>query len=113
MEIVISYFTIYLIPILMIIIGVFIKLKAPKQINFFYGYRTQRSMSSQEAWDYAQQLLGKYSLRIGISLIPIGNLFLLILPFSLDVITLINLGVGVICLLIPILFIEKELKKKF
>jgi hypothetical protein len=69
-------------------------------------------MSSQEAWDYSQHLLGMYSFRIGISLIPIGFLLFLILPFSLDVITLINLGIGVSCLLLPILFIEKELKQK-
>ena len=27
----------------------------PKSVNRMYGYRTRRSMASQEAWDYAQE----------------------------------------------------------
>ena len=31
----------------------------PKKINNIYGYRTQRTMSNQDAWDFANQLFNK------------------------------------------------------
>ena len=36
------------------IIGQIVKRNIPKHINQIYGYRTKRSMRSQEAWDFAQ-----------------------------------------------------------
>jgi hypothetical protein len=31
----------------------------PKQINFFYGYRTRKSMKNIESWNFAQSLSSK------------------------------------------------------
>ncbi len=31
----------------------------PKKINHFYGYRTKKSMRSQEVWNYAQTFSAK------------------------------------------------------
>ncbi len=31
----------------------------PKRINSLYGYRTRKSMASQERWDYAQKYSGR------------------------------------------------------
>ncbi|MEH7336740.1 SdpI family protein [Neobacillus drentensis] len=59
----------------MIIIGILHKIRAPKKINHFYGYRTFRSMSLQKAWDHAQKLIGYYSIRFGICNIPIAISF--------------------------------------
>jgi len=108
-----SYFISLLIPFLMIAIGIVHKIKAPKKINHFYGYRTFRSMSSQKAWDHAQRLLGYYSIRFGFCNIAIAIFLLYILPFSLDVVTLINMGLSMVFLFIPIFFIEKNLKRNF
>ncbi|ODG92820.1 hypothetical protein BED47_18055 [Gottfriedia luciferensis] len=108
-----SYFISLLIPFLMVIIGVVHKVRAPKKINHFYGYRTFRSMASQKAWDHAQKLLGYYSVRFGICNIAIVILLLYLLPFSVDVVTFINMGLSIIFLFIPIFFIEKNLKKNF
>ncbi|XRG79022.1 SdpI family protein [Rossellomorea sp. GAMAL-10_SWC] len=113
MENISSFVISLLIPFLMIIIGIVNKKRAPKNINHFYGYRTFRSMSSQQAWDRAQKLLGYYSIRLGICNIPISILLLYFLPFSLDVVTLINLGVSILFLFIPIFYIEKDLKRNF
>jgi len=108
-----SYFISLLIPFLMIIIGIVHKIRAPQKINHFYGYRTFRSMSSQKAWDHAQKLLGYYSIRFGICNTAIAIVLLYLLPFSLDVVTFINLGLSMIFLFIPIFFIEKKLKRNF
>ena len=113
MENLTSYFISLFIPFLMIAIGIVHKIKAPKKINPFYGYRTLRSMSSQKAWDHAQKLLGYYSFRFGIYNIAIAIFLLYILPFSLDVVTLINMGLSIVFLFIPIFFIEKNLKRNY
>lgn len=39
----------------------------PKKVNYLYGYRTFRSMKSQEAWNFANRFSAKYLL--GVSLI--------------------------------------------
>ena len=45
--------------------GVVFKVNPPKKINWWYGYRTKRSMENQETWDCAQktsaQNMMKYS----------------------------------------------------
>jgi len=37
----------------------------PKSINAIYGYRTRRSKSSQEAWDFAQPMSARLLMRYG------------------------------------------------
>lgn len=51
-------------PIIVISLFVlmFFKIKPPKKINSWYGYRTIRSQQSQRHWDFAQ----RYSARITI-----------------------------------------------
>jgi len=60
-----------LIPIsaspIFIVAGVILYLRPPKNINQVYGYRTKRSMSSQEAWKYAQPEAGKQLIYFGLT----------------------------------------------
>ncbi|MDA1027671.1 MAG: SdpI family protein [Bacteroidetes bacterium] len=39
-------------------VAVYVRAHPPKKINSLYGYRTKRSMASQEAWDFAQLYSG-------------------------------------------------------
>ncbi|HMP98127.1 MAG TPA: SdpI family protein [Cyclobacteriaceae bacterium] len=39
----------------LLVIGYLFMRFPPKKINHFYGYRTPRSMRSQEAWDFANK----------------------------------------------------------
>ena len=48
-----------LIPAMMIFFGIRFRRSAPKKINRFFGFRTGRSMSSQDAWDFAHRHLGR------------------------------------------------------
>lgn len=45
-------------PIVLItlIVMIILKLRPPKKMNVWYGYRTVNSMKSQEHWDLAQKL---------------------------------------------------------
>ena len=106
-----------LIPTSMIVIGAIYVKRPPKNINIIYGYRTTRSMKSQEAWEFANRLIGKYWLIIGlIMIVPFGLSMLFVLNKSDDIIGIfgaILLLVEIIPLEIPIFFVEKALKKNF
>ena len=104
------WFAYLLIPSLMIILGIILKIKPPKKINHFYGYRTTRSMSSQKAWDYAQVTCGKLWLNIGIVLFIATIISKLIMPINEEDSSLIIMFIGIIALFTPIPIIEKRLK---
>ena len=44
---------------LMLVLTFIFKRFPPKKINHLYGYRTPRSMRSQEAWDFANRFSGR------------------------------------------------------
>ncbi len=50
--------------VLMFMIGIITKRWYPKRINLFAGYRSRRSMASQEAWEFAQVYSAEISLKI-------------------------------------------------
>ncbi|MCM3783390.1 SdpI family protein [Neobacillus mesonae] len=58
--------------VVFIIIGLFMKIKPPKRINNIYGYRTNRSMSSERMWQEANRYSAIWMIGIGIFYIVIG-----------------------------------------
>ena len=63
-----------LIPLLMVGLGKLLAKHPPKRINGIYGYRTKRSMKTQETWDFAHRYLGNLWFRLGLVLIPLSAL---------------------------------------
>ena len=55
-----------LIPVTMLVFGRIFTASPPKDINAWYGYRTRRSMSSPEAWDFAHRYAGRIWSRLGL-----------------------------------------------
>lgn len=55
-----------LVPLVMVGIGSWLAGHPPKTINGVYGYRTSRSMKSQEAWIFANSYCGTLWKKIGI-----------------------------------------------
>ncbi|QNO14190.1 SdpI family protein [Alkalicella caledoniensis] len=101
-----------LIPVSMIIIGILFRTRPPKNINYIYGYRTKRSMKSKEAWDYAHKLCGAAYLLMGILILVIVSIGKLQMSLAPEYLSLINAGIGIIALVIPIPYIEMKLKGK-
>lgn len=58
----------FIIPVTMIAIGLYFKKNAPKNINYFFGYRTKRSMKSRETWAFAHEYCGRLWVRVGIGM---------------------------------------------
>ncbi|MBU3113059.1 SdpI family protein [Clostridium lacusfryxellense] len=102
-----------IIPIIMIISGLVLRFKPPSKINIFYGYRTNRSMNSQKAWDYAQRRIGALWLYMGIFLYIVFILSMSFIPVAKENLSFIHGAIGIITLIIGIPFVEKELKEKF
>lgn len=102
-----------LIPIIMVVFGLVLKFIPPSKINSFYGYRTKRSMKSQQAWDYAQRRIGVLWLYMGVILYIIIVLSMLFSATSKEHLSFIHGSIGMVALIIGIPFVEKELKEKF
>ena len=108
---------ILIIPLLMVGFGLLLMKNPPKKINSVYGYRTRRSVRSQETWDFAHYYFGKLWLVCGLVSIPISlGPICLVLGKSEQVISvagLIVLGIQTLLLLVTILLTERALKKNF
>ena len=99
-----------LIPILILVIGIIFQKHAPKEINGFIGYRTRRSMQSQEAWDYANKRMGEIWLAVGVILLVVTIPLSLLLGENGVAVLVIAQTIALILSIIPV---EMELKAKF
>ena len=59
-------YNIFLIPVLMILVGIIMFKYPPKKINFFVGYRTVNSMKNKERWDFSNKYCGKLFTIVGL-----------------------------------------------
>ncbi len=91
-------------------IAAFITMKfPPKKINGIYGYRTSRSMKSQENWDIAQRFSSRLMLKQGLVMLAIAGL-LNVLPLPEEVAAIIS--VTLLILSVIVLFVQTEKKLK-
>ena len=91
-------------------IAAFITIKfPPRKINGIYGYRTSRSMKSQENWDIAQRYSSQLMLKQGLVMLAIGGL-LIALPIPDEVSTVISVALLIISVIVLFVQTEKKLK---
>ena len=106
-----------LIPLVMIVGGIAMYKRSPKNINRIYGYRTARSMKNIDTWTFAHRYFGRIWLITGIIIaLPTVLVQIPFLNSSDDVIG--NVGsiimtVQIIAMAIPIIPTETALKKTF
>ncbi|MGX9756950.1 SdpI family protein [Clostridioides difficile] len=102
-----------IIPSIIILIGFLYKYRAPKDINKFHGYRTNQSMKSQEAWEYAHSYGANIWIIIGVFLAIIVSLNKIFIKIRPEYLSLINLLISMAGMVIPISIIDSKIKKKF
>ena len=66
-----------LVPCTAIGLGKLFLNKAPKNINYTFGYRTTMSMKNQDTWQFAHEYCGKLWFRLGLILLPFSMIPLL------------------------------------
>lgn len=106
-----------LLPVILLLFGIYFKKSGPEKINWAFGYRTRRSMMNQETWRFAHEYCGKLWVRLGLILTPISVIILLFVRGGDE--NLIGNTGGIICyaqvalLIGTIFFVERALRKHF
>ncbi len=96
--------------VFMLVIG-FIFLKfPPKNINYLYGYRTRRSMKTQEVWDAANIFSAKALIKISLWSIIFPVFSYLFFPKYIILISVIG---NTLLLLLTLPMTENFIKKNF
>lgn len=106
-----------LIPAVMIFFGAKFQKAAPKNINWAYGYRSDRSVKNRDTWDFAHKNIGGLWKTWGVVLLPV-SIIPLFFVLGADVETVGKLclpimGVQLIAMLVPIFIVESRLKNTF
>lgn len=108
----------FLLPLVMVLVGMRYAKKPPKRINRLSGYRTRRSMRNWDTWSFAHMYLGDLWFKVGVPLLAITSVVSLVvfrteeeskLVFWCYVVVAIQL----LLMLIPVYYTEKALKERF
>ncbi len=106
-----------LIPVVMMLFGKYFMKKAPENINYLFGYRTNLSMKNEETWKFSHKYIGNIWYKWGLILLPISVL-VMVFVIGKDEDTIGLLGtiitiVQLIPILASIVLTEKALKDNF
>lgn len=106
-----------LVPALMILVGRMMWKHCPKEINDMLGYRTKRSMKSQETWKFAHGYCGQLWWKVGWILVIPTVLFQIFLMKStmntVGIFSVIAMLLQTAVMLLTIIPTEHALKKNF
>lgn len=110
-----SGIAIHIIPFMCLLVYLTFQYSPPKKANKFLGYRTKRSMSNQLMWDYSQTYFSILYARVASVLLCL-NIILSIITLFVEFTACLIILCSVMCihalsLLIPIIFVERKLKK--
>ena len=112
------FIMILLIPAVMVGFGAYFMRRAPKKINYVFGYRTAMSMKNEDTWKFAHKLIGKIWLVCGTLLLVGGVVFFFVFTSgknenAASIASLVILGVQLLVLMCSIIPTECALKKTF
>ncbi len=106
-----------LMPLTLLLFGIYFYNKAPKNINAVLGYRTSRSMKNMGTWKFAHRYCGRIWIVNGcISLLLAILSMLLVIGKDKNTVGYVGaawLFLPLILIVISIIFTENALKKKF
>ena len=106
-----------IVPLIMVSFGLYFVKKAPKNINYIFGYRTDMSMKNKDTWSFAHKYCGKLWLIIGILLLLLTLVAaLLVIGKSKNTVGNVSLRICMIqlvCLIVPIIPTEMALRRTF
>ncbi len=106
---------IHIIPFMCLLVYLLFQYNPPKKANKFLGYRTKRAMSNQLMWDYSQAYFSTLYAKVASVLFCMNILYSIVSLFvgftTCLILLCLVLCIQAISLLIPIFFVEKNLKK--
>ncbi|NLM41197.1 MAG: SdpI family protein [Firmicutes bacterium] len=106
-----------LMPLSLIVLGRLFMLRPPRKINTRFGYRTPRSMSNQETWDFAHRHAGRLWWVMGWPML-VASAFVMLLfrggdTESIGRASLALLAAQAVCVLFVFYPTEKALRREF
>ena len=110
-------FMVLLIPLIMVLFGRYFIKRAPENINYLFGYRTNLSMKNEDTWKFAHKYIGNIWYKWGLIMLPISVLLMVfVIGKSEDTIGMLGAVISVVQILpilVTIVLTEKALKKNF
>lgn len=102
---------IVLLSIILISLGIVWIRKAPSRYNWRWGYKIFVAKSGKAAWEYANRVMGKVLLFIGLATIPLS--LIIMAPFMhKPILFIVTIGCAIIVLIALIVFIAHVLIKR-
>lgn len=102
-----------LLPLTMVLVGIYFKKASLPEINPLFGYRTKRSMASLEAWQFSNHLMGSYWIKYGLVLSLFSIIFSYLLKDQIECGSLFIMLAQVCVMFYTVYLVEKALKQKF
>jgi immunity protein, SdpI family len=96
--------------VFIILLFILVQKFPPKKINWYYGYRTSRSMKNEETWKIAQVYSSKKAIELALLSFVFPPIFYFIYP---DNNFLLSVIVNTLLILPNYWFTEKHLEKMF
>ena len=114
---IVLFLCILIVPLTMLVFGVLMRRRPPKDMGGVFGYRTRRSTMNEETWKFAHEMCGKVWTLVGAVLLVVSVvLSLLFLRSGADVLmdraTSLSMA-QVVILVLSIVPVEHSLKKHF
>ena len=107
-------YTIFIIPVMIIVIGYLMNKYPPKKPNYLIGYRTRKSMQNNEVWKIANQYCGVLWIKLGILMLIITSIIFVLVSLNIINFTenlLIIVTVSEVIILVQTIFIvENKIK---
>jgi len=107
-------YTIFIIPVMIIVIGYLMNKYPPKKPNYLIGYRTRKSIQNNDIWKTANQYCGALWIKIGLLMLIITSIISILSYYELINFTenlLIIVTVSEVIILVQTIFIvENKIK---
>lgn len=68
---------VWLIPVMMLGFGALFRRRPPRNVNYWFGYRTARSMKNEDTWEFAHHYMGKLWYVWGGVMLPLSTVAML------------------------------------
>lgn len=106
-----------LMPLTLLLLGIYFYKNAPQNINIVFGYRTAMSMKNMNTWKFAHRYCGRIWAVGGAVSLPLSTISMILVfgksKNTIGYVGAANLFLPMILILISVILTEIALKKKF
>ena len=100
-------------PLLFLIVGIVMMKNPASEVNYFVGFRTKTTMSSQANWDFAQKMFPKIWIALSLILLCLTSILMVIFSEKMYLVSIICIILQLVILCAtPIYIVERNLKNK-